>query len=157
RTLATGWKLSGIYRISSGAWLSITSGQDRSLSGVTTQRAQQVSGNPYGTNRLTNFLNPAAFALPGLGSFGNMGTNTIQGPHTWQFDMAMVRVFKMRETQSVEARIEAYNVTNSFRPGVGPFTSSIGAPVTNLSSGNFGQINQALDPRLLQFALKYEF
>jgi hypothetical protein len=157
RTVATGWRLSGIYRIASGGWLNITSGQDRSLTGVSNQRAQQILGNPYGNNRLTNFLNPAAFALPTLGSYGNMRTNTIQGPHTWAFDLAMVRVFKLRETQNLEARIEAFNVTNSFRPGAGPFTSTIGAPVTNLSSGNFGQINQALDPRLLQFALKYVF
>jgi hypothetical protein len=157
RAVATGWRLSGIYRISSGGWLNITSGQDRSLTGVSNQRAQQILGNPYGNNRLTNFLNPAAFALPALGSYGNMRTNTIQGPHTWAFDLAMVRVFKLRETHNVEARIEAFNVTNSFRPGAGPFTSTIGAPVTNLGSGNFGQINQALDPRLLQFALKYVF
>jgi len=78
----------------------------------------------------------------------NMGTNTIQGPHTWQFDAALVRVFKMRETQNVEARIEAYNVTNSLR---------LGTPITNFSAGNFGQVNSSLDPRLLQFALKYVF
>lgn len=150
RTLATGWRLSGIYRISSGGWLSILSGQDRSLSGVSSQRAQQILGNPYGANKLTSFLNPAAFALPALGSYGNMRTNSIQGPHTWGFDLAMVRVFKMRESQNLEARIEAYNVTNSFRAG-------IGSPITNFSAGNFGQINTALDPRLLQFALKYVF
>jgi len=157
RSLATGWRFSGIYRISSGGWLSILSGQDRSLSGVTSQRAQQVLANPYGNNKLTQYLNPAAFALPALGSYGNTGLNSIQGPHTWEFDLAMVRVFKLRESQNLEARIEAYNVTNSFRPGIGSPASGIGAPVTSLSSGNFGQINLALDPRLLQFALKYVF
>jgi hypothetical protein len=85
--------------------------------------------------------------------------NTIQGPHTWGFDLAMVRVFTLRESQNVEARIEAYNVTNSFRPGVLSTSSGsgAGAPVNNLGSGNFGQINLAADPRLLQFALKYVF
>ena len=63
-------------------------------------------------------------------------------------DMAMVRIFKLREAQSVEARIEAYNVTNSLR---------LGTPITNFSTGNFGQVNSSLDPRLLQFALKYVF
>ena len=40
-----------------GAWLSVASGQDRSLGGVTGQRAQQALGNPYGTKSLTNYLN----------------------------------------------------------------------------------------------------
>ena len=49
---------------------------------------------------------------------------------------------------SLEFRAEAYNVTNSFRPG---------DPATALSSPTFGQIRSALDPRVLQFALKYSF
>ena len=48
----------------------------------------------------------------------------------------------------MEFRAEAYNVLNSFRPG---------AIDTNLSSANFGKIRNALDPRILQFALKYLF
>ncbi len=155
--LATGWRLSGIYRKSSGGWLTITSGQDRSLSGVSGQRALQIMANPYGDKSLKNYLNPAAFALPALGSYGNMGVNTIQGPGSWQFDVSLVRAFQLRETQKLEARVEAFNVTNSFRPGVASSSAGVGAPVTNLSSGNFGQINSALDPRLLQFALKYVF
>jgi hypothetical protein len=148
RVLATGWRLSGIYRRSSGSWLSITSGQDRSLGGVSSQRAQQVLGNPYGSKTLTNYLNPAAFALPALGTLGNMSPNNIQGPGTWAFDLAMSRVFKITENQKLEARAEAYNVTNSLRRG---------NPVTNFSSGIFGQINSSLDPRILQFAIKYVF
>jgi hypothetical protein len=155
--LATGWRLSGLYRKSSGAWLTVTSGQDRALTGVSNQRALQILGNPYGNKSLTNYLNPAAFVLPAAGSYGNMGTNSIQGPGTWQFDASLVRAFPLRENQRLEARIEAFNVTNSFRPGVGSPSTNVGAPVTNLSSGNFGQINLALDPRLLQFALKYVF
>jgi Carboxypeptidase regulatory-like domain len=148
RTIVTGWRLSGIYRYSTGSWLTIASGQDRSLSGVSSQRAQQILGNPYGAKTLTNYLNPAAFALPALGSFGNISPNSIQGPGTWAFDLALSRVFQIRENQKLEARAEAYNVTNSLRRG---------NPVTNFSNGIFGQINSSLDPRILQFALKYVF
>src|SRR4029077_11258232 len=45
RMLGSGWRLSGIYKKSTGAWLSILSGQDRELSGVQNQRAQQILGN----------------------------------------------------------------------------------------------------------------
>ena len=157
RVLASGWILSGIYRVSSGAPLTITSGVDRQLSGVQNQRPDQVLANPYGNKSITNYLNPKAFALPALGSLGNMRPYNIAGPRTWQLDVALSRVFKIRENQKIEARAEAYNLTNSFRPGLGSPSSGIGAPVTNLSSGNFGQINLALDPRIMQFALKYIF
>ena len=71
--------------------------------------------------------------------------------------MALSRAFRFKETQQLEFRAEAYNVTNSFRPDVTP-----GAPVpsTNFSTLNyqfFGQIRAARDMRILQFALKYVF
>jgi hypothetical protein len=31
--------------------------------------------------------------------------------------MALARVFRIHEAQTIEARAEAYNVLNSFRPG----------------------------------------
>jgi hypothetical protein len=148
RVLVTGWRLSGIYRKSSGAFLTVTSGVDRELSGVQNQRPNQVLLSPYGNKSLTNYLNPAAFALPAVGSLGNMRPFNIQGPGTWQFDVALSRIFKVRETQRVEVRAEAYNVTNSLRPG---------SPVTILNNSIFGQINTSSDPRIMQFALKYVF
>jgi hypothetical protein len=158
RVLASGWVLSGIYRVSSGAPLTITSGVDRQLSGVQNQRPDQVLQNPYGDKSITNYLNPKAFALPALGSLGNMRPYSIAGPGTWQLDVALSRVFKIRESQKIEARAEAYNLTNSFRPGVvGVAAAGVGAPVTTFNAGNFGQINASLDPRIMQFALKYIF
>jgi len=148
RALATGWRISGIYRWLSGNWLTITSGQDRTLSGVSSQRAQQVLENPYGNKSLTNYLNPAAFALPPIGSLGNMRPRNVEGPSTWQFDMAISRILPVRENQRFEIRAEAYNLPNSLR---------VGNPTTNLSSNIFGQINTSSDPRIMQFALKYIF
>jgi len=58
RLLASGWRLSGIYRRSSGILLTLTSGVDRLLNGVQNQRPQQISANPYGNKSLTNYLNP---------------------------------------------------------------------------------------------------
>ena len=148
RMVGTGWRLSGIYRKSTGSWLTILSGVDRALTGVSSQRAQQVLQNPYGDKSLTNFLNPAAFALPVLGSLGNMRPNNIAGPGFWQLDLSMSRAFQLRESQRIEARVEAYNLTNSMRPM---------NPTATLNSNTFGQIISAYDPRLLQFALKYVF
>ena len=151
KTVASGWRVSGIYRYSTGRPLSLLSGDDRALIGINSQRADQVLASPYGNKSarpLTNFLNAAAFAPPALGTLGNMGPLNVRGVSTWQFDMSLARVFRFKETQQLEFRAEAYNVTNSFRPV---------DPVTTLNSPLFGQIRDALPPRIMQFALKYAF
>ena len=148
RNVGSGWRLSGIYSRSTGTFLTIVSGVDRELNGVQNQRPLQILGNPYGAKTLTNYLNPGAFTLPDLGSLGNMGPSTIQGPSQWNFDMALSRIFNVRESKKIEVRVEAFNVTNSLRPG---------NPITTLNSAIFGQINTSGDPRIMQFALKYAF
>ena len=148
RMLASGWRLSSIYRRTSGAFLTITSGVDRELSGVQNQRPDQVMENVNGDKSLTRYLNPAAFALPPTGSLGNMRMRTVLGPGAWQFDVALSRIFNIHEAQRMEVRAEAYNLTNSLRPG---------PPNTVLNNNIFGQINTSDAPRIMQFALKYIF
>jgi hypothetical protein len=156
RKLGSGWRLSGIYRQHSGAPINITSGVDTALNGVQNQRPLQILGNAYGKKTISNFLNPLAFTLPAPGTLGNMGRNTLFAPGSWDLDMALSRVFNVHEAQNVEARFEAFNVTNSLQPLI-PAGSTGAAAVTVLSNGNFGQINTAADPRILQFSLKYIF
>jgi hypothetical protein len=154
RAAATGWKLSGIYTVRSGGYLTITTNLDRQLSGTTNQRPNQVLANVYGNGTPSNYLNPAAFALPAPGTLGNMGRAQVLGPGFWEIDLALSRAFRIREQQTFEIRGEAFNVTNSFRAG----TATTGAAVTtNVSSNTFGQILNAYDPRIMQFALKYVF
>jgi hypothetical protein len=156
RRVGTGWTFSGIYRQTTGGYLTITSGVDRALTGVSGQRAQQILQNPYGNKSLTNYLNPLAFANPTLGSLGNMRPGNIQGPGYWGIDLSMARTFRITETQRVEARAEAYNLTNSMRPA--PLLSSTTTTAfTSLNSATFGQVTSAYDPRIMQFALKYIF
>jgi hypothetical protein len=150
RKLATGWRVSGIYRWSTGSYMTIATGLDRVLSGQSgNQRVNQLLENPYGDrNSLTNFLNVAAFAQPAVGTIGNIGRASIEGPRSWQFDMALTRGFSWGENQRMEVRIEAFNVTNSLiRQN----------PSTTFSNNTFGQITSASDPRVMQFALKYAF
>src|SRR5207249_10659601 len=148
RTIASGWSSSPIFKILSGSYLSVTTNQDRVLNGVTNQRVNQLKQDPYGDKSVDKFLNPAAFELPAFGTFGNSGMSSIAGPNTWQFDAATSRTFQLRETQRLELRAEAFNVTNSFQ---------MNNPNTNFSSNTFGQVTSARDPRIMQFALKYVF
>src|SRR5262249_40832694 len=95
RRLATGWQVSGIYRWSTGDYLTVLTGLDRALNGnATNQRPTQILGSPYGDrNSITNYLNPSAFAQPDPGSLGNMRPYNINGPGNWQLDMGLSRVF----------------------------------------------------------------
>jgi len=171
--VGTGWRLSGLYRASTSGNLvasnqssgprTVTIGSastssssgatvDRCLCDVSNQRPDLLLPNAVYLDNSgrpgTQYLNPAAFGVPALGTLGNLGRATLKLPPTWQFDVALSRVFRFRESQTMEFRAEAFNVLNSFRPGVID---------TNLSSAQFGRIRTALDPRILQFALKYLF
>jgi Carboxypeptidase regulatory-like domain len=161
RLIASGWRVSGIYRYSSGQFLNVRSGQDRALNGINLvvappntpvtsggQRLDQILASPYGDKSFDNYLNRAAFQLPALGTFGNMGRLNVAGPGIWTIDMAVSRSLQVREGQRVEFRAEAFNVTNHFQKG---------NPVADFSSPTFGRILTAGAPRIMQFALKYVF
>lgn len=115
-----------------GNFLTVTSGQDRALSDIANQRPnklldavyQDKSGGPF-----TQYLNPAAFAFPALGTNGDMGRADVVGAGTWQLDVALSRNIRVTGNQGFELRAEAYNLTNSFRPG---------NPMTALNRPQFG-------------------
>jgi hypothetical protein len=154
RIVASNWRLSGAFRAASGSRLQVSTGTDRALTGNQgLQRANQVLDDPYGDRTLNQWLNPAAFALPALGTYGTSGRNAYEGPGTRGVDLSLVRSFRFASTQRIEARIEAFNAFNWFRWG---------NPVTALNNVNFGRIlstqgGSAGDPRIMQFAMKYQF
>ena len=68
-------------------------------------------------------------------------------------DLSLVRSFRFASTHRIEARLEAFNAFNWFRPA----PNNANAPVTNLTNANFGRYLAADDPRIMQFAVKYQF
>jgi hypothetical protein len=161
--LASGWKFSGIYRAMSAPWLTVGLSTDNSLTGVfgsaANLRPNYVGGSTLCDNpRPTCWINPAAFATPAPGTFGNLGRDTIRGPMFWQFDMAASRVFRIREGYTLEVRGEAFNLTNSQRAGVSPPSLQAGGSGLNLTLGpGFGTVTNSLDPRIMQLAMKFVF
>ena len=121
--------------------------------GAPGQRANLVAGvDPYGDRTVTSYLNPAAFTAPAAGTLGNATRNALMGPTVKNVDLSLVRQFRIATGHSIEARIEAFNAFNWFRPN--PLTP---VNVNLTSSQTFGHITSADDPRVLQFALKYAF
>jgi hypothetical protein len=154
RLLGTGWKISGIVRLLSGNFLSILPGTDRALTGTGDQLVDRVLADPYGPGKTIDlYLNPAAFAQPALGTYGNMGRNSILGPGSFRIDLGVTRAFKVRERQSFEFRAEAFNAMNHVNPG-------LAAANLTLNNANFGKMQNlqtGLAPRVIQLALKFVF
>ena len=69
-------------------------------------------------------------------------------PSIFQNDIAITRTFRMGGSKAVQFRWEIFNVINYV---------NLGTPITALNSAAFGQIQTAGDPRIMQFALKFEF
>jgi hypothetical protein len=150
RTILSDWRVSVINRISSGNYLTISSGIDWGRIGLTA-RADQVLAEIYrdkSGNLNSQYLNAAAFVSPAEGSLGNMGRASVRGLGTWSLDTALSRTFRVSEAQRFEVRAEAFNVTNSVRPN---------NPLVDIRNSNFGKITGVQPARVMQFALKFVF
>jgi len=147
--IASGWQLSTIMRAQTGNFNTVTTGVDNALSGVGGQRPSQVAANAFDPNpTVDHYLSRAAFASPANGTYGTVGTFNIQNPNSVQVDMGLSRSFRIVEGQALQVRWEVFNVPNRMNAS---------APVTALNNANFGKIQAASDPRIMQFAVKYTF
>ena len=157
--LASNWQIAPILQIKSAQFFTISPGTDRALTTAPAQTGNLVTpGQVYPSNQnLSHWINTAAFALPALGTYGNLGQNNIKGPGVFQFNMALSRTFAIRERKTIQVRAESFNLPNHLNPSV---------PTGSLSSSTFGQIlsdisgNNGLDagdPRIIQLAMKFVF
>jgi Carboxypeptidase regulatory-like domain/TonB-dependent Receptor Plug Domain len=112
-------------------------------------------------------LNPAAFALPGLGQFGNLGRGAIRQPRMETIDFAITKNWRARERYGIQFRTELFNVFN--HTNFNQFSNNLnlqtlltpppGQPAFGQSSpsNNFGRAISALRSREIQFGLKLTF
>jgi hypothetical protein len=95
------------------------------------------------------FLNPAAFAIPQAGRYGNLSRNALAGPSFHQFDLTLQKKFKITEKVNFEFRTEFYNLFNKANFANPPVTLNVapsatiqpGQPIPVSAAGNFGVIN----------------
>jgi hypothetical protein len=152
RMVASGWKASLITRYTSGTFGSITNGGDTTLTGQTEgpqPRPNQVLATIYpAAQTIGQWVNRAAFATQAAGTYGNVGASTVLLPSATTVDMSVSRIFSIRETQKLEFRAEAFNILNK---------ANFSDPNLTLTNQAFGRILGTKDPRIMQFALKYNF
>jgi len=162
RMLASNWQLSSILAVRSGSVFTVTSGLDNALTGQTTEHPNLVLRNPVAANQSVNqWLNPAAFAQPALGTYGNLGPANLDGPKFLQLDVGLSRSFPIWEKRTLQIRAESFNFLNHLNASI---------PSAALNTGNFGQITSDVsgtqqgglltgggDPRVIQVAMKFIF
>ena len=156
--LVNGWEITGITSWSNGFPYTVFSGTDNSFSGIgwgTTvadftgsKFSQAVIGGQNHGQMVQQFFKTSLFVPSALGTFGNSPVNGFPGPHLFNTDFAAIKNFKIRENASVQFRAEFFNTFNDV---------NFGMPGNAIGGGQFGQLTEASDPRILQFALKLMF
>ena len=169
RAVASDWQFAPIMSIASAQFFSVWAGTDVALTTVPNQPVVLVDpANVYPKKQTAaNWINRAAFATAPPGTYGNVAYNSFKGPGTFQLNMAVSRVFAIREKQSIQIRAEAFNLPNHVNlvtpGGAGP--GGLGRALT-FNSSNFGQITsdisgnsglQSGDYRIVQLAFKLIF
>lgn len=145
-----GWEISGIVSAQTGLPFTVFSGADFSLTGGGADRPNLIS-NPFFPSgrsegqKISHFINPAAFAVNGPGQFGNVGRNSFTAPGLFDADLGLFKNIPLGERFRLQFRSEFFNSFNQV---------NLGSPNNTLISPGFGSITSAGDPRLIQLALK---
>ena len=110
--LAANWQVNGITTLQTGGPINITLPFDNSGTGEFKDRPNLV-GNPHVPfNPLGPYLNPAAFAQPLPGTYGNLGRNAFSGPGLNDFDMSFVKSQQISRDWLLRLRAEFFNIWN---------------------------------------------
>jgi len=159
-----GWQLSGLFRLTSGLPFYVTNGYqwptDWDLSGNAIKTGPVTTGtfhNPSDPSVVSAFANfdaaQSSFREPFPGEAGQR--NNLRGPGYFSLDMGLGKRWQMpwSESHSLQLRWEVFNVLNAVR--FDPL--SVNATM-DFSGSTFGQYTRlATNPRVMQFALRYEF
>ncbi|HEX8474107.1 MAG TPA: carboxypeptidase regulatory-like domain-containing protein [Pyrinomonadaceae bacterium] len=183
------WQVNTIISLLGGTPIDILSGANtaglaNATSGQGGQRPNLVPGVPLYLKNSSNplqYLNPAAFSLPAVGQFGNLGRGVLRAPAVHNVDFSIAKNWRMRERYGLQFRAEMFNAFNhtnfnglnttlSFNNvaefandpcngrGIRPdgATSQCGVAL-NAANGSFGTLNSNRGPREIQFGLKFSF
>ena len=162
--LTSGWQANALVTFTSGNPINILAGSNVSGSGENKDRVNLV-GDPFAnvpvlTNTLAvQYFNPAAFAKPAAGSFGNLGRNSLYGPGFGSVDFSMFKTIPLTERMRLQMRAEVFNLLNR---------TNWANPTVTFTSSSFGQLTQTKnaasapglgfgEPRNVQLALKLVF
>jgi hypothetical protein len=154
-----GWQANGILSFVSGVPLTITASNNPFFSNTGVTETAQLTGS---LNILNNtprpgcpakdlschYFDPSVFSDPNAPIFGNTGRDFLRGPGFFNLDMSLFRNFKLKEGLTLQARGEAFGLTN---------TPRFNNPGTNADGTNFGVITGSSGERTVWVAAKLIF
>lgn len=165
------WQLNAIYSYFGSTPVDVLSGANTyGTAGNVNPRPNLVQGVPIylHTSDSTQWLNPAAFALPGVGQIGSLGKGSIRGKPISNVDFSITKNWRFKEKYGFQFRAEMFNAFNHTNfvgfnnnlqfDGVqilsgGALNPNFGKP----NNGSFGQLTAAQNPREIQFGMKFSF
>ncbi|HEY4045438.1 MAG TPA: TonB-dependent receptor [Acidobacteriaceae bacterium] len=169
--LTHGWQVNSVFTFKGGQPINLFTGTDTSGTNEFTQRPN-IIGNPFAgvshavQNGIVQWFNPAAFADPAAGTWGNFRRNSIYGPGFGDVDLSLFKNTPITERINTQFRVEMFNVGNRLNLA-NPGPTQLGNAYTDTSS--FGQIGSTIgagnyspgigpgEPFNVQLALKILF
>ncbi len=160
------WSVSSVVTIQSGDRLTLTTTTSTNIYGITTDRVQIAAGCTYPQletsgsteSRLNSYFNKSCVTTPpvvgndGRGTtFGNAGIGIVRGPDQSDLDLSLMKQFSVPATEHarLEFRADFFNALNH---------PSFSNPTLSFTSATFGEIlSESVNPRIVQFALKFSF
>jgi hypothetical protein len=145
------WSVTGIVTMQSGMPIAITQTTNfNAFAGFGVQRPNLVGDPTLPSDQRTpqHWFNTSAFTVAPQFTIGSSSRNPVRGPAYRDVDFALMRTVPATTSTSVQFRLEAFNLFN---------TANLNAPAGVLGAANFGTIISALDPRVVQLAVKFLF
>jgi hypothetical protein len=185
KLLLDNWQLATIVTSMSGLPIDIVDTGAGSFYGLSAGGAALARPNlisdPFSNVPAGFFFNPAAFARPvvlagqvipssggtavagAIGTdIGTLGRNVLRGPHQNNVDFSIIKRFRIGEGKNIEFRSEFFNLFNTvnYANPISDLNAAVIDPLTGriTNPGRFGKIiSTSSNPRLMQFALKFNF
>jgi hypothetical protein len=150
-TIFGGWQASGITSFQSGIPLNVTLPGDNAGIGSAPYRPDLAANPMDGARTRLTWFNPAAYARPAVGAFGNAARNSARQAGLNNWDASLFKnfpgVFK-REGTGLQFRAEFYNIFNHAQWNA--YRNSFG-------TAGFGSATGARDARDIQLGLRAYF
>lgn len=163
--LTKGWQVNGLFTAHTGEPFDVLAGTNVSGSADSRDRVDIV-GDPFaGVTQPTSgtavrWFNPAAFAKPASGTFGNIGRDALRGPGFGSVDFSVFKNTPITERLMTQFRVEIFNLfnrANYANPGTSLASSTSFGLITNTRNGSGAPGLGFGEPRNIQFALKLMF
>jgi Carboxypeptidase regulatory-like domain/TonB dependent receptor len=166
-TLAKGWQANTILVWESGEPFTVinSTGIATTQNGNHNDRPNQLRKGNLSGSSIAEFFDPTAFAPQTSGVLGTERKNPLYGPHYRHVDLSLFKNFPVYRESFLQFRAECFNIANvtNFANPNNTLQSSAGTTdpdVYTVTSNNVGTITTTsanYNPRLFQFALKYQF